>query len=78
MVQDEYIDEHFLHIVLIMVLFSLITGYSCATVYKDTLDLGNSDSGRDIYPCVHFQGEVLYYFCTLLFLCIALFPVDAM
>jgi len=58
-------DEHFRHIVLIMVLFPFIVGYSCATVYKDTLDLGNSDSGRDIYPCVHFQGEVRFCFCAL-------------
>lgn len=36
----------------------MCTGYSCATVYKDTMDLGNSESGRDVYPCVHFQSEV--------------------
>ena len=33
-------------------------GYSCATIYKDTLNLGNTESGRDVYPCVHFQSEV--------------------
>ncbi|KAJ1432267.1 hypothetical protein B484DRAFT_447915 [Ochromonadaceae sp. CCMP2298] len=33
-------------------------GYSCATVYKDTLDLGNLVSGRDVYPCTHLQAEV--------------------
>jgi subtilisin-like proprotein convertase family protein len=33
-------------------------GYGCATVYKDTLDLGNTISGRDVYPCVRLQAEV--------------------
>mmetsp|Transcript_127033 Transcript_127033/g.248951 ORF Transcript_127033/g.248951 Transcript_127033/m.248951 type:complete len:398 (-) Transcript_127033:630-1823(-) len=33
-------------------------GYSCATIYKDTMNLGNIDSGRDVYPCVHYQSEV--------------------
>lgn len=39
-------------------LYVTIAGYSCATVYKDTMDLGNAESGRDVYPCVHFQSEV--------------------
>ena len=33
-------------------------GYSCANAYKDALNLGNTESGRDVYPCVHFQSEV--------------------
>lgn len=37
---------------------TLLAGYSCATVYKDTMDLGNTESGREVYPCVHFQSEV--------------------
>lgn len=36
-------------------------GYSCANVYTDTLDLGNTESGRDVYPCVKLQGEVSEY-----------------
>ena len=39
-------------------MFYSTTGYSCATIYKDTVNLGNQDSGRDIYPCVHYQSEV--------------------
>jgi hypothetical protein len=33
-------------------------GYSCASTVKDTLDLGNYDSGRTIYPCVKMNAEV--------------------
>jgi len=33
-------------------------GYSCASIYTDTLDLGIQDSGRTIYPCTSYQSEV--------------------
>jgi hypothetical protein len=33
-------------------------GYSCALTYKDTLDLGTPESGREVYPCVHHTAEV--------------------
>lgn len=36
----------------------MVIGYTCASVYKDTINLGNQESGRDIYPCTHFQSEV--------------------
>jgi hypothetical protein len=39
-------------------LLLLVVGYSCATIYKDTLNLGNTESGLEVYPCVHFQSEV--------------------
>jgi subtilisin-like proprotein convertase family protein len=32
-------------------------GYSCANVFIDLLNLGKQSSGRDVYPCVLFQGE---------------------
>ena len=34
------------------------SGYSCAYGYTDMLNMGSTESGRDIYPCVHYQPEV--------------------
>ena len=36
----------------------MFLGYSCATIFADLLNLGNPQSGRDVYPCTHFQSEV--------------------
>mmetsp|Transcript_177 Transcript_177/g.255 ORF Transcript_177/g.255 Transcript_177/m.255 type:complete len:793 (+) Transcript_177:1-2379(+) len=33
-------------------------GYSCASVYKDNFNYGNTESGRYIYPCTSKQAEV--------------------
>eukprot|EP01031_Cornospumella_fuschlensis_P033526 gene33526-40561_t len=33
-------------------------GYSCASVLKDTVNMGLKGSGSDIYPCVSMQAEV--------------------
>lgn len=36
----------------------LLSGYSCASVLKDTINLGQSNSGVQVYPCVSMQAEV--------------------
>lgn len=33
-------------------------GYTCSNVYKDTLNIGNIESGREVYPCTSKQSEV--------------------
>ena len=33
-------------------------GYSCASIYKDSLDLGILNAGIRVYPCTSYQGEV--------------------
>lgn len=33
-------------------------GYTCASVFTDLLNLGNTESGRDVYPCASYQNEV--------------------
>jgi len=35
------------------------SGYSCASVYLDMLNLGSPYSGLDIYPCTRLQGKTL-------------------
>lgn len=33
-------------------------GYTCSNVYKDLINLGTTQSGLYIYPCIYKQGEV--------------------
>ena len=33
-------------------------GYTCASVYLDTVNVGNIQSGRDVYPCSKMTAEV--------------------
>jgi len=33
-------------------------GYTCSSIYRDLLDIGLTNSGLDINPCTHLQGEV--------------------
>lgn len=42
--------------------FLLFIGYTCANVFKDTLDFGTPQSGREVYPCTHMQLEVKIVF----------------
>ena len=36
----------------------VIVGYTCASTYKDTLNLGSPESGRDVFPCARYTNEV--------------------
>lgn len=60
--------------VLLSPLFGHRLGYSCASTIIDTLDLGNYDSGRTIYPCVKKHAEVNSHYTNpfYLFNCICI------
>lgn len=45
-------------LLLIYVFSFYSSGYSCASIYKDTVNLGSIESGREVYPCTRMQGEV--------------------
>ncbi|RYH04991.1 hypothetical protein EON65_45940 [archaeon] len=42
----------------IRIIIPIYTGYSCASVLKDTVNMGLKSSGLDTYPCVSMQAEV--------------------
>lgn len=35
-------------------------GYSCASIYTDSINYGGTNSGRYIYPCVSKQAEAMH------------------
>jgi hypothetical protein len=53
------------------------SGYSCASILIDTLNLGTQNSGLDIYPCVAKQNEVRMQFdLQFVFLIVFCFQVN--